>query len=253
MLKARVIPCLLLKGNTLVKTVRFKKYDYIGDPLNTCRIFNELEVDEMTILDISASKEHRGPNYKVLESLVSECFMPLSYGGGITRLEEAHRLFYTGFEKVVLNSITFQRPQLITEIANIYGNQSIIASIDIKKDMFGKYCVYSLSGTKKEKVNLVDWVKSAEGSGAGEILLTNIDREGTWAGFDLDIISKISSIVEIPIIIHGGAGSVEDINNAIKAGASAVGVGSIVVFQKKNQGVLINFPDKSKLDLSLNV
>lgn len=248
MLRTRVIPCLLLRGNTLVKTVKFNKFEYIGDPLNTCRIFNELEVDEMAILDITASKENRGPNFKVLESLVSECFMPLSYGGGITKLEEAQRLFYTGFEKVILNSSVFSNPNLIDQIANIYGTQSIIVSVDVKKDFFGKYQVYSHSGSKKEKVNLYEWIKFVEDQGAGEILLTSIDKEGTWSGFETDLIKNVAGITKIPVIAHGGAGSIEDIGVAVKSGASAVGLGSMVTFQHKGLGVLINFPDKLKVE-----
>lgn len=251
MILNRIIPCLLLKGESLVKTIRFGNYNYIGDPLNTCRIFNELEVDEMTILDITATNESRGPNFKLLESLASECFMPLSYGGGITRIEEAERLFYTGYEKIVLNTSTFTNPKLIPQIAKIYGSQSIIASIDVKTDLFRKNRIYSHSGTKKESFEVLSWVKKLEDLGVGEILLTSINREGTWSGFDLDLIEKVSNAINIPLIAHGGAGDIEHIASAIKAGASAVGVGSMVVYQKKDLGVLVNFPDKKKLKAAI--
>lgn len=242
MIETRVIPCLLIKGNGLVKTVNFNKFAYIGDPLNTCRIFNELEVDEMMILDIEASKQERHPNFKILESLTNECFMPISYGGGISDIEDAKELFRMGFEKIVLNSILFTNKQLLSEITSIYGSQSVIASVDVRRNMFGKYYIYSKDGSKKEKVQLLDWCKVIEELGAGEILLTNIDKEGTWKGFDLKLIHDVSSIVRIPVVANGGAGCRKDVENAVNiAGASAVALGSMVVFQKKGMGVLINY------------
>ena len=249
MLRTRVIPCLLLRGTTLVKTVKFNKFEYIGDPLNTCRIFNELEVDEMTILDITASRENRGPDFKILEKLVSECFMPLSYGGGITSFEQAEKLFSIGFEKVVINSALFKTPELITQISSRYGSQSIIVSIDVSKSFLWGYEVYSHSGTKKQPVSLSEWTKKIEEMGAGEILLTSIDREGTWNGFDIALVKAVADSVRIPLIAHGGAGSINHIGEAIKSGnASAVGLGSMVVFQNKGMGVLVNFPDRKKLE-----
>ncbi|MFC7685719.1 AglZ/HisF2 family acetamidino modification protein [Ureibacillus sp. GCM10028918] len=248
MLRTRIIPCLLLKENSLVKTVEFDKLTYVGDPLNTCRIFNELEVDEMMILDITSSIGNKEPNYQVLESLVSECFMPLSYGGGVTSLKTAERLFRMGFEKVVLNSILFKNPKIVSDIANVFGNQSVIVSIDVRKSIFRGYEVYSHSGTKKQKVNIKEWTKYLEEIGAGEILLTNIDREGSWKGFDLSLVKSISDSVRIPVIAHGGAGNIKHIEDAVKVGkASAVGLGSMVTFQSEGMGVLVNFPDKKKL------
>ncbi|MBD0384167.1 AglZ/HisF2 family acetamidino modification protein [Paenibacillus sedimenti] len=253
MLRTRIIPCLLLRDSSLVKPTKFDKFTYIGDPLNTCRIFNELEVDEMMILDITASREGREPNYKILGSLVSECFMPLSYGGGITSLEQTEKLFFTGFEKIVLNSILFSKPQLILDIANTFGSQSIVASIDVRKGLLSGYTVYSHSGTQKQKVKLLEWAKYVEELGAGEIILTNIDREGTWSGFDTSLVKMVSDAVGIPVIAHGGAGRIEHIAEVVTNGsASAVSIGSMVVFQNKGMGVLVNFPDKKQLDSALN-
>lgn len=249
MLRTRIIPCLLLHHGMLVKTVKFNKFEYVGDPLNTCRIFNELEVDEMAILDISASRENREPDFKVLEKLCCECFMPLSYGGGIKNVEQARRLFACGFEKIIVNSILFSNPDLISQIASIYGTQSIIVSIDVSRSFFMGYQVYSHSGTKRQSVNLMEWAKKVESLGAGEILLTNIDNEGTWSGFDVKLVNMIADAVGIPVIAHGGAGNIFHIGEVIKNGhASAVGLGSMVVFQNKGMGVLVNFPDKKKLD-----
>lgn len=242
MLQKRIIPCLLLKDGALVKTVNFKKHIYIGDPLNTCRIFNELEVDELAILDIEASREGKRPNFKLLNELANECFMPLSYGGGIVDVEDAKRLFSIGYEKIIINSASYSNPNLIPKIVDIFGTQSVIASVDVKKGLFSKYYVYSKGGTYKEKVDLVSWLKKIEELGAGEILLTSIDNEGTWDGFDLRLIKTATDNLSIPVIAHGGAGCKEDVENVVKQGkASAVGLGSMVVFQKKGMGVLINY------------
>jgi cyclase len=244
-----VIPCLLVHEKSLVKTVQFNKFQYVGDPLNTCRIFNELEVDELAILDILAGKERREPNYKLLKEIASECFMPLSYGGGIKTLQQAKRIFDIGFEKVIVNTAACEDPRLITEIADVYGNQSVIASIDIKHSILKKYEVYTNGGRLNTKKNPVEWARTVEEYGAGEILLTNINREGTWEGFDLEVISRIADEVKIPLIANGGAGKISDIIDAVEVGhASAVALGSMVVFQKKGYGVLVNFPSSKELD-----
>jgi imidazole glycerol-phosphate synthase subunit HisF len=249
MLKTRIIPCLLLRNESLVKTVQFKKFGYIGDPANTCRIFNELEVDELSFLDITASKEKRGPNYKVLHEISNECFMPLSYGGGIRSVQMAEKIFNIGFEKVVLNTYAFEYPDIIKEIADNFGSQSVIIAIDVKKNFFGKYEVFSLSGTVNQKKDPVAWAKEVENLGAGEILLTSIDREGTWRGFDITLTKQVADAVSIPVIAHGGAGTVDHIGEVIKhSHASAVVLGSMVVYQGKDLGVLVNFPDREDLD-----
>jgi len=226
----------------LVKTVNFNKYVYIGDPLNTCRIFNELEVDEMAILDIRAAKNMQKPDFQFLQELTNECFMPLSYGGGISTLEDVKRLFSIGFEKVIINTAAYQNPELISQIAEIYGSQSIIASIDVKKNFLSKYCIYSHGGKIKEKKDLIKWIEQLVEKGIGEVLLTDIGREGTWKGFDLELIKMVSKYSSVPVIVHGGAGKRKDVEDAINiGGASAVGLGSMVVFQKKDMGVLINY------------
>lgn len=252
MLKTRVIPALLLKNESLVKTVKFQNPSYIGDPVNTVRIFNELEVDELAFLDIMASKNKKEPNFKILEEIANECFMPLSYGGGITSFQHAQKIFNIGFEKIVLNTSCHTNPKLIHSIANVYGSQSVIVSIDVKRSFFGSYSVWSHCGTKNTKKNPKDWAKTVEDLGAGEILLTSINQEGTWSGFDLDLIKEITDLVSIPVIAHGGAGNLEDIENVVKkSNASAVAIGSLVVFQKKGMGVLVNFPDQKLLEVTL--
>ena len=243
MLRTRIIPALLLRNESLVKTVRFGEFTYVGDPANTVRIFNELEVDELLFLDITASREMRSPNLNVLADIANECFMPLAYGGGIRSLDQAKAVFDIGFEKVAINTCAAENPALITQIASHYGSQALIASIDVKTGLFGKQTVRTLGGKRNTKLDPVEWAKEVAHLGAGEILLTSIDREGTWAGFDLDLIRRVTDAVSIPVIAHGGAGKFEDIRNVVnRANASAVALGSMVVFQKKGMGVLINFP-----------
>jgi len=252
LLRVRIIPCLLLKDSGLVKTVNFNKYNYIGDPINTCRIFNELEVDELTFLDINATVENKEPNYKVLQEIAEECFMPVSYGGGIKNIQQVEKILSIGFEKVIINSAVFEDRKLISEIANHFGSQSLIISIDYKKNIFGKYQVYGLSGTKNFKIHPVDWAREIKESGAGEILLTSIDREGTWKGYDVELTKQVTEKVNLPVIANGGAGNIDDIADVVNnGGASAVALGSMVVYQAKDMGVLINFPDRELLSKRL--
>jgi imidazole glycerol-phosphate synthase subunit HisF len=252
MLRVRVIPVLLLRDESLVKTERFGRFRYIGDPCNTVRIFNELEVDELAFLDITATPAGRQPNYALLEDIASECFMPLSYGGGLRSFADAARVFEIGFEKVVVNSHAFERPEFITEIAQVYGSQAVVASIDVRRSLIGGERVFSQGGRRRQAPGPVEWAVEMERRGAGEILLTAINREGTWSGFAIDLVRRVSSAVSIPVVAQGGAGSVADIVEAVKeGGASSVAVGSMVVFQKKGFGVLVNFPEPATLEAAL--
>lgn len=253
MLRTRIIPALLLRNESLVKTVRFGKFTYVGDPCNTVRIFNELEVDELLFLDITATPEKRMPNLKVLTDIANECFMPLGYGGGVRTFDNARAIFEIGFEKVALNSFASEKPAFVTQLAEHFGNQAVIASIDVKKDLWGRYRVQTHAGKRSTGRDPVEWVQELAALGAGEILLTSIDREGTWEGFDLELVKSVTAAVNIPVIAQGGAGTVEHIGEVVKqAKASAVALGSMVVFQKKGMGVLINFPDKNILNRELN-
>jgi imidazole glycerol-phosphate synthase subunit HisF len=248
MLRVRVIPCLQLRQDSLVKTVRFRKPAYIGDPVNTVRIFNELEVDELVFLDIRASVEGRGPNFPVLQQIADECFMPLAYGGGIRRFADAQSILRLGFEKVIVNTCAAENPSFITELADHFGSQAVIVSIDVRRNLWGQNRVHTRSGTRNTHRDPVAWAQEVEARGAGEILLTSMPREGTWEGFDLALIRAVTDAVRIPVIAHGGAGSVEHIVQAVDTGgASAVALGSMVVFQKRGCGVLVNFPDPAQL------
>jgi imidazole glycerol-phosphate synthase subunit HisF len=249
MLQTRVIPCLQLRGESLVKTIQFNKFGYIGDPVNTVKIFNDLYVDELAFIDITATVEKREPNYKILSEIADECFMPLSYGGGIDSLQKAENVFKIGFEKMILNAAPFYNLSVITEIAKIYGSQAVVIAVDVKKNFWGKYEVYSNSGKVNQKKEPKEWVKIVEEAGAGEILLTSIDREGTWKGLDNVLIKQVAEATQLPVIANGGANSIEDISGAVKnAKASAVALGSMVVYQAKDLGVLVNFPDREKLE-----
>ncbi len=243
MLRTRLIPCLQLRHGSLVKTRQFGRFEYIGDPANTCRIFNECEVDELAIVDIAASKDGRGPDFKVLEEVAEECFMPVAYGGGIANLDDAERVLRLGMEKVIVGTAAFADIDLMTGIARAFGSQCLIAAIDVAGSA-GHWRCKARSATRDTGQAPVDWARRMEDAGAGEILLTSIDREGTWSGFDQPLIAAVSAAVSIPVIAHGGASVDADILAAVEhSGASAVALGSMVVFQKKGMGVLVNFPD----------
>lgn len=252
MLRTRVIPCLQLRGGSLVKTVNFKDPAYIGDPINTVRIFNELEVDELAFVDIEASRNGRAPDLRVLREIADECFMPLSYGGGISDMTTAEWIFAIGFEKLILNTATFTRPELVTQLARRYGSQAVIAAIDVKRSRLGRYEVAMRSGTRRESIAPEAWARQVEERGAGEILLTSIDREGTWRGFDVVLTARVAEAVKVPVIAHGGAGCLDHIREVVShGGASAVALGSMVVFQNRGMGVLVNFPDREALSAAL--
>ncbi len=248
MLIPRVMPCLLLQENALVKTVGFKKPHYVGDPINTIRIFNEKEVDELILLDITATTLGKPPAFEMVSQIVSECFMPLTYGGGIRNLVEAKQLLTMGVEKIAINSAALENPRLISELAEKYGSQSVVVSIDVKKNWLGKYKICSHGGKKVWQHSLVEYAKSLQNYGAGEVLLTAVDQEGSFSGYDLTIIQALASELDIPIIANGGAGCLEDLSKAIQAGASALALGSMVVYQGKNRAVLTNFPDREVLE-----
>lgn len=249
MLKTRIIPCLQLIGDSLVKTIKFSNHGYIGDPINTVRIFNELEIDELCFLDIRATIEGRSPNLEILQQISNECFMPLSYGGGVKDFDIAKQILSIGFEKLVVNSEAFRNPAFVTALSEHFGAQAVVGSIDVKKNLWGKYNVYINDGTEKTGIDPVDWAKRLQELGAGEILLTSMDKDGTWNGFDIDITRKVAEAVTIPVIANGGAGNIQHIGEVVKSGhASAVSLGSMVVYQKKEMGVLVNFPDKQELE-----
>lgn len=248
MLRTRVIPTLLLRKGGLVKTIKFKDHKYIGDPINAVKIFNEKEVDELIFLDIEATKNGNSPDFEIVKNIASEAFMPLAYGGGITKASETEKLFRIGIEKVVINSIVHRNPKLISEIAKISGSQSVVVSVDIKKNFFGKYEIYSHGGTRKIKGSVVDFAKKIEDLGAGEIFINAINRDGTGKGYDIPLIQKIAKVVQIPVVACGGANNLVHMQEAVqKGGASAVAAGSMFVFYGKHRAVLITYPPYKEL------
>lgn len=253
MLKTRVMPCLLLRNAALVKTIQFKDPGYIGDPINAIRIYNEKEVDELIFLDIGATTEGKKPPFKIIENIASECFMPVAYGGGVRDIADVKQIFSLGIEKIGLNSYAVENPQFVRQVAETFGAQSVVVSIDVKKKLFGRYEVRTHGGRKGTGLDPVSFAVEMEKMGAGEILLTSIDRDGTMQGYDIDLIRQVTSAVGIPVIASGGAGKVEDFGKAVKeGGASAVAAGSMVVYYGRNRAVLINFPSRQELENELD-
>jgi imidazole glycerol-phosphate synthase subunit HisF len=244
LIRPRVIPCLLLQGEGLVKTIRFQKPKYVGDPINAVKLFNDLEVDELVFLDITATLSGRGPNFDRILQITSECFMPLGYGGGIRSVDDARRLLNIGIEKVIVNTAAARTPALITEMAKAFGSQSIVVAIDIKRDWLGRQRVVTDCGTHNTRIDPVTWASEAERLGAGELFVNSIDRDGTMTGYDLALVETISKAVRIPVIACGGAGSAGDLRSVIMAGASAAAAGSIFVFKGPHRAVLINYLSK---------
>lgn len=247
MRRIRIIPVLTLQNEKLVKTIRFKNPTYIGDPINAVKIFNEKEVDEIVILDITATKEKREPNYAKIEEIASEAFMPFAYGGGITSLHQIEKLFKLGIEKVVLNSVLETGIGLVGETAKIFGSQSVIASVDVKKNIFRKNNAYKISGSTKINLSINDYISQLEQAGVGEFFINSIDKDGTYSGYDLELIKQISSMVSTPIVACGGASSMDSFLPAIKNGASALAAGSMFVYTGSTRGILINYPKQDDL------
>jgi imidazole glycerol-phosphate synthase subunit HisF len=252
MLKTRVMPCLLLQNGSLVKTIHFKDPGYIGDPINAVRIYNEKEVDELIFLDITATLENRKPPFKVLSEIASECFMPVAYGGGIRDIDDIREIFRLGIEKVAINTYAVDNPSFLRAAADKFGSQSIVASIDVKKNWRGRYEVFKQGGRKGTGLDPAQHARNLEKLGAGEILLTSIDRDGTQEGYDTDLIKQVTSAVNIPVIACGGAGKVKDFGQAVReGGASACAAGSLFVYFGRNRAVLINFPTHTELENEL--
>jgi cyclase len=243
MLDIRVIPTLLLKNQGFVKGVKFKNHRYIGDPINTIRIFNDKEADEILILDILSSITCSEPNFKLLADLATEAFMPLSYGGGIKTLNQIETLFSIGFEKVVLNSYAAENLQFISEAVSIAGSSSIVVSIDVKKNFFGRYEMFIKSGTQKINLSPFEYARKAQEMGAGEFIINNIDKEGTKTGYDLQLMKSMTDILSVPVISAGGAGSLIHFKDAVKeSNLSAVSGGNFFVYHGKHDAVLIQYP-----------
>lgn len=254
MLRKRLIPVLLLRGRGLVKTFQFSESKYVGDPINAVRIFNEKEVDELIFLDINASKESREPDYALIEDIASECFMPFAYGGGIKTVEQITKLFNLGVEKVVLNSALYEDTTLLSEAAEKFGAQSIIASIDVKSNFWRQIRVFNhLTGITFAK-DPIDYAKRMEQAGAGEIFINSVDRDGLMSGYEYKLVQAVASSVSIPVVACGGASSIADMGKVInEAGASAAAAGSFFVFRGKHRAVLITYPSQEEIAKYINI
>jgi imidazole glycerol-phosphate synthase subunit HisF len=244
----RIIPCLLLRNNGLVKTVKFKDSTYIGDPINTVKIFNEKEVDELFFLDIDATKLHKEPPYDLIHNIASECFMPFAYGGGIHSIQQIERIIKSGAEKVIINTNVFLQKDFLAESVRQFGSSTIAVSIDVKKEFLKGNIVYIKDGTQSTGLDPVVYAKRIENEGAGEILINSIDRDGVMGGYDIELIKSVSNSIKIPVIACGGAGTLNDFRLAVtEGGASAVAAGSFFVFHGKRRAVLITYPSYSEI------
>lgn len=248
MLRPRIIPCLLIHNQGLVKTVKFKDPKYVGDPLNAVKIFNEKEVDELIVLDIDATKENREPDFNVIKNLAAECRMPLCYGGGVKTVEHAKKIISLGAEKVAISASAIANPNLVKEIADAVGVQSVVVVIDVKKvGLLNRYEVFTHNGQKSSGKSPVELAKMFENLGAGEIVINNIDNDGIMQGYDMKLVKNIRDAICLPITVLGGAGTIDDIKKLIDSfGVIGAGAGSLFVFKGKYKAVLINYPTKEE-------
>lgn len=249
MMKTRVIPCLLMREGGLVKTVKFKDPSYVGDPINAVKIFNNKEVDELVVLDIGATAENREPDFDVLQDIVSEAFMPVAYGGGVTTVDQAARLFALGIEKVVLNTAAVNDPQLVKALADKFGSQSVVVAIDAKRrGLFSKLEAMGRNASQKTGQDPASFAQNMERLGAGEIFLNAVDKDGTRSGFDVELIKHVADAVSVPLVACGGVGQLSDFKAAVDAGASAVAAGSFFVYHGPHRAVLISYPHRQDLE-----
>lgn len=251
MLRPRIIPCLLVKNGGLVKTVNFANPKYVGDPINAVKIFNEKEVDELIVLDIDASTEHREPDYNMIEHLAEECRMPLCYGGGVKSVEQIKRIIGLGVEKVAISSAALENPAIVKEASERVGNQSVVVILDVRKRIIGsKYAVFIHNGKTKTGKDPVVLATQMESLGAGEIVINSIDHDGMMKGYDLDLVEKVRESINVPLTVLGGAGSLHDMGQIInKYGTIGCAAGSLFVFKGVYRAVLINYPSRAEKDL----
>ncbi|MDB4020990.1 AglZ/HisF2 family acetamidino modification protein [Litorivicinus sp.] len=242
MRRTRVIPVLLIHNRGVYKTTKFSSPVYVGDPINAIRLFNDLEVDEIVVLDIDASKEGRGPDFALIEELAGEAFMPFSYGGGITHVAQAKDVLKCGIEKIIINNGMWANPGLLLECAQKFGSQSVVASIDFRKGMWGTARRFDHVTGKLVKQEILDCLKIAEQFGAGEILLNAVALDGSMLGMDNNVLKEVADNATVPVVICGGASSIDDMRQAEANGASGIAAGSMFVFYGKQKGVLISYP-----------
>jgi imidazole glycerol-phosphate synthase subunit HisF len=250
MFRPRVIPVLLLRNLGLVKSIRFKNHRYIGDPINAVKLFNDLEADELVFLDILANNEHRSISLDFVQRVGNEANMPFSVGGGIRTIREIQQILAAGAEKIILNTSAVENPGFIKEASNEFGCSTIVVSIDVKKNLFGRELTYIYSGKRATRFDPVSFARLMEDMGAGELIINSIQLDGTMQGYDISLIKRVSDAVSIPVVALGGAGSKEDLKKAVDEGyASAVAAGSMFVYHGSRKAVLINYPEKEQIKL----
>ena len=250
MLRSRIIPCLLISQQGLVKTIKFDKPKYVGDPINAVKIFNEKKVDELIILDIDASKNKKPPDLKKLKIIANESRMPLTYGGGITTIEQAKSIISLGYEKISISSYALENPEIIRDISSEIGSQSVVLTIDYKSNFISKgYSVFTINGMKRHKINIFEFAKKAEALGAGEILFNSIDRDGTMTGYDVKFAKDVRNKVNTQISFLGGAKDILDMQNLISSiGIVGAAAGSMFVFKGSFKAVLLNYQKPERLN-----
>lgn len=245
--RPRIIPVLLMDDRDLIKTVNFKDRTYLGDPVNAVKIFNRKGIDELAILDIGATRNHREPDFEILKDIASEAFMPLACGGGITSVEQVHELLAIGYEKVIINTGLVRNPSLIQKSAELFGSQSIVASIDAKL-VNGQYKCCISDGTELVDKSPVEMAMEAERLGAGEIIINSIDRDGMMQGYDTELVRRVADSVKEPVIALGGAGGIKDLKTVLDEGhAHAAAGGSMFVYYGRLKAVLITAPSEDEL------
>ena len=249
MFRPRIIPFLLLKNKGLVKSISFKNHRYIGDPINAVKVFNDLKADELVFLDILASKENRTISLEFVKNVGEEANMPFAVGGGITNLEQIKAIIAAGAEKVVINTKAATDPHFIRSASEAFGSSTIVVCIDVKKKFPGKEQTWILNGSRPTGIGPVEFALQVEESGAGEIIIQSINRDGTMQGYDLVLIRKISETVRIPVVALGGAGNIEHLKQAYQEGyANGLAAGSMFVYHGARKGILINYPEKAEIE-----
>tara|TARA_B100000989_G_scaffold125527_1_gene93059 strand:- start:97 stop:852 length:756 start_codon:yes stop_codon:yes gene_type:complete len=250
MLLPRIIPCLLLSKNDLVKTINFKNPNYIGDPINAVKIFNEKKADELFLLDIDATVKHYEPNFQLIKKIARESRMPICYGGGVKNLQQAKKIFSYGVEKIAVSSIIFENYNIVSEISDFSGSNSAVVVIDIMK-INNNFSIFICNGKKKINIDILELIEKLQELGVGEIVINSIDRDGTMKGFDYELIDSIINKIKVPVTILGGAGTFLDLKEAIeKYGSIGISCGSLFVYKGSRKAVLINYPSKEdKLNL----
>jgi cyclase len=239
----RIIPALLVDDGALVKTVRFADPRYVGDPINAVRIFNDKQVDELVVLDIAAARSARAPDEAMIADLGGEAFMPIAYGGGVRDVSTARRLIQIGVEKVIVNTAAIEDPDAVRAIADTLGASTLVVALDVRRTPAGRPEVWVRGGSKPTGVDAVRQAEAAAAMGAGEILLSSIDRDGTMSGYDADLVRQVVGVVDVPVVACGGAAGPDDLVSVIRqAGASAAAAGSMFVFHGRHRAVLITYP-----------